>query len=339
MMRRFLILLVLLVAVGVGSMTLMNRAWVARGPGAGGATILITPRTASREIARQLKAAGLLRNPLLYEAELHLQGQAGKVKAGEYAFPGHASMAEITAIMVLGKSIQHKITIAEGLTSDMVHKLVEDDPLLTGNAGPVPAEGALLPETYLFTRGTARADLIARMEKAQAQFLSREWGRREAGLPFANPEQAVIMASIIEKESSLPEERRHIAAVFDNRLRDGMKLQSDPTIIYGITGGNPLGRPIRESEITTQTPYNTYVITGLPPTPICNPSKDSLIAALDPEATPDLYFVANGKGGHNFAATEAEHDRNVKAYREVLKKQNPPPPPRKETGKPPRHTR
>ncbi|MGH6827366.1 MAG: endolytic transglycosylase MltG [Rhizomicrobium sp.] len=336
-MRRLLILLGLLGVIGAGTVAFMDRTWMAPGPSPRETAILIAPRTGGGEIARQLQAAGLLKNAFLYEAELHLQGRAGKVKAGEYAIPPRASMAEITAIMVLGKSIQHKITIAEGLTSAMVRKLVQDDPLLAGSAGPVPAEGALLPETYLFTRGTTRADLIARMERAQARFFSRAWGHRDAGLPFASPEQAVIMASIVEKESALPEERRHIAAVFDNRLRQGMKLQSDPTIIYGVTGGYPLGRPIRENEITAQTPYNTYVIPGLPPAPICNPSKDSLEAVLNPLASPDLYFVANGKGGHSFAATEAEHDRDVKVYRSFLRKENPPPPSPKESEARPRH--
>jgi UPF0755 protein len=287
--------------------------------------VLIAPRTAGHEIARQLKAQGLVANALLYEAELHLQGQAAKVKAGEYAVPAHASMAQVTAILVVGKSIEHKITIAEGLTSDMAYKLVENDPVLAGKAGPAPAEGALLPETYLFIRGTTRAELLARMEKAQSQFLAQQWAHRVPGLPFTTPDQAVIMASIVEKESALPEERRHIAAVFDNRLKKGMKLQSDPTIIYGITKGYALGRAIRQSEIEADTPYNTYVITGLPPTPICNPGKDSLSAVLNPEESPDLYFVANGKGGHNFAATESEHTRNVETYRAAQKEGAPPP--------------
>ena len=199
----------------------------------------------------------------MFELDLHLHRLNDKVKAGEYAIPAHASMADIAAILVSGKSIQHKLTAAEGLTSDMIYKLVAADPVLVGDAGPEPAEGTLLPETYLFTRGTTRAEILARMRKGAGEISGAAMGRRA---PMAcrsqTPEQAVILASIVEKETSLPEERRHIAAVFVNRLKAGMKLQSDPTIIYGITKGYPLGRGIRESEIAGATPYNTYVIDG-----------------------------------------------------------------------------
>jgi UPF0755 protein len=245
------------------------------------------------------------------------------VKAGEYAVPAHASMADVTAILVAGKSIQHKLTIAEGLTSDMAYRLVVANPVLVGDAGPTPAEGALMPETYLFTRGTTRNEILARMEKAEEKFLAQQWAARTDGLPFTTPAQAVVMASIVEKETALADERPRVAAVFINRLKQGMKLQSDPTIIYGITKGYRLGRPILESEIAGNTPYNTYVIQGLPPAPICNPGKDSLSAVLKPEQSDDLYFVANGKGGHVFAATEAEHQRNVAAWRAIERGQDP----------------
>jgi UPF0755 protein len=235
-------------------------------------------------------------------------------------------MADIAKILVEGKSIQHKLTAAEGLTSDMIHKLVVADPVLVGDAGPVPAEGSLLPETYLFTRGTTRSEIIDRMEKAEKKFLDQQWATRSEGLPLASPEQAVILASIVEKESALPAERRHVAAVFINRLKAGMKLQSDPTIIYELTKGYPLGRGIRESELQADTPYNTYSITGLPPTPICNPGKDSLAAVLKPALSADLYFVANGKGGHVFAATIDAHERNVVAWRATERAQQGLPP-------------
>jgi UPF0755 protein len=224
-------------------------------------------------------------------------------------------MADIAALLVSGKSIQHRLTAAEGLTTDMIYKLVQDDQELTGDPGPQPAEGTLLPETYLFTHGTTREELFARMRKAQEKFMTERWSNRVPDLPFKTEAEAVVLASIVEKETSLPEERRHIAAVFVNRLKTGMKLQSDPTIIYGITKGYPLGRGIRESEIEAATPYNTYVIAGLPPTPICNPGKDSLAAVLAPADSKDLYFVATGQGGHVFAATLAEHQKNVIAFR------------------------
>ena len=314
-MFRFLILLIVLGVIGVGVTEWANQAWTEAGPASRDTVVLIAQHGRTHDIARQIEEAGAVTHGLLFEAELHLHGAASKVKAGEYAFPAHASMADIAAILVEGKSIQHKLTAAEGLTSDMIHKLVADDPVLVGSAGPVPAEGAILPETYLFTRGTSRGEIITRMEKAEKKYLAQQWAGRASGLPFATPEQAVILASIVEKETALPEERRHIAAVFVNRLKAGMKLQSDPTIIYGITRGYPLGRGIRESEIQADTPYNTYAIAGLPPTPICNPGKDSLAAVLRPEVSSDLYFVANGRGGHVFAATIAEHQRNVDAWR------------------------
>jgi UPF0755 protein len=324
-MRRIAIFILALGVIAAGMAGWLFYAWTAAGPAAKPSVVLIPPRRASHDIARQLQEAGAVSNAMLFEAELRLRGLSAKVKAGEYALQPQASMADIAAILVAGKSILHKLTVAEGLTSDMVHKLIAADPVLAGNAGPVPAEGALLPETYLFTRGTSRAELIDRMEEAEKKFLAAHWAGRAPGLPLATPEQAVILASIVEKETARPEERRHIAAVFVNRLKLGMRLQSDPTIIYGITRGYPLGRGIRESEIEAATPYNTYAVDGLPPTPICNPGKDSLAAVLEPEASNDLYFVADGEGGHVFAATIAQHQRNVAAWRATERARRAPP--------------
>ena len=331
-MFRVLIFLIVLVVVGVGVAEWANEAWTEAGHGAREAVVLIAPHSRTHDIVGQIQKAGAVANALLFEAELHFHGAASKVKAGEYALPPYASMADIAKILVDGKSIQHKLTAAEGLTSDMIQKLVVTDPVLVGDAGPVPDEGALLPETYLFTRGTSRSEITGRMQDAQKKYLDQQWSGRSQGLPITTPEQAVILASIVEKEPALPQERRHIAAVFVNRLRVGMRLQSDPTIIYGITKGYPLGRGIRESEIQAQTPYNTYAVSGLPPTPICNPGKGSLTAVLKPELSADLYFVANGKGGHVFAATKAQHDRNVVAWRAVERAKAGLPP--EETAKP-----
>ena len=317
-MRFFFALVVVLGIIVAGVVEWSGAAWNEPGPRAasGGQTVvLIQPHTSVHDIAGQLKDAHLLNYGLIFEFDLRLHGLNNQVKAGEYAVPAKASMAAIAAILMSGKSIQHKLTAAEGLTSGMIYKLVADEPALMGDAGAEPAEGTLLPETYLFTHGTTRAEILARMRKAQQKFLAEHWPARAADLPFQSMEQAVTLASIVEKETSLPEERRHIAAVFVNRLKAGMKLESDPTIIYGITKGYPLGRPIRESEIHAATPWNTYVIAGLPPSPISNPGKDSLAAVLGPEDSKDLYFVATGRGGHVFAATMAEHQRNVIAYR------------------------
>ncbi|MBV9694251.1 MAG: endolytic transglycosylase MltG, partial [Alphaproteobacteria bacterium] len=235
----------------------------------------------------------------------------------------HVSMADVQGILSSGKSIQYKLTAAEGLTSEMIFKIVADDPVLTGDAGWTPPEGSLLPETYLFTRGTTRAQMLGRMMKARDALLEQLWRERPPGLPYKTPNDAVVLASIVEKETAIPAERRHVAAVFVNRLKLGMKLQSDPTIIYDVTRGYPLGRGIRESELTRASPHNTYFIAGLPPTPICNPGKDSLAAVLDPATSNDLYFVANGQGGHVFSATMEAQNRNVALWRKVEQARKP----------------
>jgi UPF0755 protein len=319
-MSRFLILLFALGIIITGVVEWANSAWNEPGPAArqGGETVvLIAPHTRLTDIAQKLQDAHVLNYGLAFAFDVTLRQQGSKIKAGEYAIPSRASMAGIAAILVSGKSIQHKLTAAEGLTSDMIYKLVVADPVLTGDAGPEPEEGTLLPETYLFTRGATRAEMLDRMRKAQEKFLDQAWSGRTQGLPIQSRHDAVTLASVVEKETSLPEERRHIASVFINRLKVGMKLQSDPTIIYGITKGYPLGRGIRESEIQADTPYNTYVIAALPAGPICNPGKDSIAAVLKPEVTDDLFFVATGRGGHVFSATISEHERNVIAYRAV----------------------
>ena len=340
-MRFFLGLVIVLGIMAAGAVEWVMMDWTVPGPAAasGGQSVaLIVPHTSVHAIAEQLENAHLVSSGLVFEFDLHLHGLAGQVKAGEYAIPSKASMADIAAILISGKSIQHKLTAAEGLTSDMIAKLVAAEPALVGDMPPTPAEGTLLPETYLFTHGTTRAEILSRMRMAQQKFLAQHWAAHVADLPFRSQSQAVIMASIVEKETSLPEERRHIAAVFINRLKAGMKLQSDPTIIYGLTKGYPLGRPILASEITGASPWNTYVIDGLPDSPICNPGKDSLAAVLDPEQGKDLYFVASGRGGHVFAATLAEHQKNVIAYRaqEKLKDSGQiaaPPPPKLREGR------
>jgi peptidoglycan lytic transglycosylase G len=328
-MVRFFGLLLFLVAVCVGAFFAEQWNFFRPGPSVHETVVLIHPREASAAIAQHLEDAGVVQSGFLFRAGVRLRGQQSALKAGEYAIPAHASMADVMGILVSGKSIQHKLTAAEGLTSQMIYNLVVRDTVLTGNAGPVPPEGSLLPETYLFTRGTTRTQMLARMAAAQAKFMAAQWPRRQPGLPFANETQAITLASIVEKETAIPEERRHIAAVFINRLRLGMKLQSDPTIIYGITKGYPLGRGIRESELVAATPYNTYVIAGLPPTPICNPGKDSILAVLNPEQSADLYFVANGKGGHVFAATVQAQDRNVAKWRQIEKQNLSPQQPRR----------
>ena len=324
-MIRYLLIVLLLVAIVGGAFEWESVNFVAPGPRAprGDETVVLIPQGVGLSgVAQYLADAQVIARPELFELGVRLRGQKGKLKAGEYGIPSEASMYDIMAILIAGRSIQHKLTAAEGLTTDMIFKLVQSDPVLIGNAGDEPVEGALLPETYLFTHGTTRSEIIQRMKSGQKSLLDKLWAQRAPDLPLKDEQEAVVLASIVEKETAIPAERRHIAAVFENRLRLGMKLQSDPTIIYGITKGYPIGRRILESEINTQTPYNTYVIPALPAGPICNPGRDSIEAVLNPAPSKDLYFVANGTGGHTFAATQAEQDRNVAFWHRIRDQKN-----------------
>jgi UPF0755 protein len=323
---RFALVLVILGIIAAGIVEWANAAWDAPGLPAANARetiILVPPGSRTHTVAQMFEKKGIMKSALMFEFDVRTRGLAGKIKAGEYAIPSGASMAAIAKILLDGKSIQHKFTAAEGLTSDMIWKLARTDPVLVGDAGPVPEEGSLLPETYLFTRGETRAHLLDKIARAQKAVLEQLWPGRAQGLPLRSMREAVILASIVEKETALPQERRHIASVFLNRLRIGMRLQTDPTVIYGLTRGYPLGRGIRQSELEQATPFNTYVIAGLPPAPICNPGKDSLAAVLNPEPSDDLFFVATGHGGHVFAATISEQARNVAAYRAFERQSHP----------------
>jgi UPF0755 protein len=239
------------------------------------------------------------------------------LKAGEYQFKAHASLRDVVATIVEGRVVTHQLGIPEGLTSEqIVARLLEDD-VLTGNVKEIPREGSLLPDTYNFTRGVTREQMIQRMQQAQQHLVKDIWDHHAADLPLKTPEQLVILASLIEKETGKPEERTRVAAVFVNRLKQKMKLQSDPTIIYGLVGGKgTLGRPIMKSEIDQPTPYNTYQIDGLPPGPIANPGRASLEAAANPARTRELYFVADGTGGHAFAESYEQHLKNVARLRQ-----------------------
>ncbi len=288
--------------------------------------VVIRQGVGLRGISAALHDSGVIADPDLFLWGVRLRRTTALIKAGEYAIPSHASMHDILDILIAGKSIQHKITAAEGLTSDMIAKLINADAELAGPPVAAPAEGTLLPETYLFLRGATRGQIIDRMIAAQKKLIARLWPRRDTNLPYHTVREAITLASIVEKETSLPAERRHIAAIFVNRLRTGMKLQSDPTIIYSITGGYPLGRGIRMSELSRVTPYNTYAVAGLTPTPICNPGTDAIAAVLNPGTTSDLYFVASGTGGHVFSASIADQNRAVAALRsrERIEKLKPP---------------
>ena len=325
-MKRFGVLAFAL-AMGIAGFFLWGyAAFNGAGPKHGHETVVVIKSGIGlRGIAKDLGKAGVVSNADLFYVCVRLSGKTHFLKAGEYAIPDAASMADIVDLMASGRSVVHKVTVAEGLTSQMALDLVNAKSDLSGDAGAVPEEGTLLPETYLFERGTSREDILKRMRTAQEEFLERQWPMRDTALPLKTKREALILASVVEKETALPQERRHVAAVFYNRLKTGMKLQSDPTIIYGLTKGYPLGRGIRKSEIEQVTPYNTYAIVGLPAAPICNPGKDSIAAVLHPDKSNDLYFVANGSGGHAFAATIDEQVKNVAHWRTIEKKKQPSP--------------
>ncbi len=271
-------------------------------------------------VSERLEQEGIVRSARVFRIGARLVGKANALKRGEYAIPARASMRAVLDILTSGRALARRITIPEGLTSWQVVERLKAAEGLAGTIGEIPPEGWLAPDTYDYVRGTARQTLIERMMERQRKILAEAWEKRDPDLPLKSPEEALILASIIEKETGKPEERPIIASVFVNRLRKGMRLQTDPTVIYGITGGKgPLGRGLRVSELKRRTPYNTYVITGLPPTPIANPGRDAIWAATHPAKTDYLYFVADGTGGHVFARSNAEHAANVRKWRRIEK--------------------
>ena len=248
---------------------------------------------------------------------MYLRG-AGALKAGEYEFRKAASMRQVLDTLVEGKSIAHKVTLAEGLTSQQMVERIQASPDLQGTITEIPAEGTLLPDTYRFQIGDSRQDIVERMQVAQKKFLAKMWEERDPDIVVQTPEEAVILASIVEKETSRADERPLIASVFQNRLRKKMRLQSDPTIIYCLVGGKGvLDHPIQQEELDRETAYNTYKINGLPPTPIGNPGRAAIEAVLKPAKTKDLYFVADGTGGHAFAPSLDAHNDNVARWRQI----------------------
>ena len=271
-----------------------------------------------RDIADLLQREGVIDQPYVFMGGVIALKARGELKYGEYQFTKNSSVADVVDTITEGKVIQHAVTVPEGLTSEqIVARLLENDGL-AGQIKEIPREGTLLPETYRFTRGMTREQIIQRMQQAHRRVLQEVWERRMQDLPVKTPEQLVTLASIVEKETGRPDERTRVAAVFVNRLKSRMRLQSDPTIIYGLTGGKgSLGRPILRSEIEQPTPYNTYVVDGLPPGPIANPGRASLEAAANPARTKELYFVADGTGGHVFSENYTEHQKNVARLRGI----------------------
>lgn len=305
-----------IVAVAAGAGYWAYQDVTAPGPLAAAHTVVIPPHTGISAITELLAREGVIRHALTFEAAAEVTGRGGALKAGEYAFPAAASAVEVMDIIASGKTVKHRLTIREGLTSPEIVAQLRDAPLLTGDPGPTPPEGALLPETYVYSLGDTRRGMIERMEQAMQQTLAEIWAQRSADLPLASPEQALTLASIVEKEASRDEERAHIASVYLNRLRLGMRLQADPTVLFVLSDNGVLkiDRPLTHADLALDSPYNTYAVKGLPPGPICNPGKASLLDTVRPEHSDDLYFVADGSGGHVFAKTLAEQNRNVAAY-------------------------
>ncbi len=269
-------------------------------------------------ISDRLQKNGIVSNKRLFAMNVVANKAAKKLKAGKYSIPKGASMQEVLDILVRGKAIYYQITLPEGWTSEMIVNALNAHPQLTGRIEAIPPEGSLMPNTFQFSEGQTRQGLLDKMTEAQSKILARAWAERQPDLPLKTPQEALILASIVEKETGVASERRHVAGVFINRLRIGMKLQSDPTIIYGLVGGKgKLGHPLRRSEMNKKTGYNTYHISGLPPTPITNPGRLSIEAVLNPAKTKDLYFVADGTGGHAFAPTLKQHNENVRKWRKV----------------------
>jgi UPF0755 protein len=290
-------------------------------------TVTISRGLGIKEISDLLMREGVIDQPAVFiggATVLKLRGE--RLKFGEYEFPKQASLGDVLDTIAEGRVVQHTVSVPEGLTSEqIVARLMEND-LLAGSIKDTPREGTLLPETYKIDRGTPREQVIQRMQQAHRRVLQEVWERRSPDLPIKTPEQLVVLASIIEKETGRSDERTRVAAVFVNRLKNRMRLQSDPTIIYGLTGGKgTLGRPILRSEIDQPTPYNTYTIDGLPPGPIANPGRASLEAAANPARTKELYFVADGTGGHAFSDNYEQHQKNVARLRAFEREGAPPP--------------
>jgi len=317
--------LILILLAGFGAWQAV-RLYRAPGPLAAPAQVLV-PRGGTEAIATALLRAGVIADGRSFTAAAWATRGQGAAHAAEFVFPAGASLEQVLDILRTAKPVQRRLTIPEGLSARQIVALLGQTEGLLGEA-VVPEEGAILPETYAYQWGDDRAALLRRAQAAMAQALSAIWAERAEGLPLASPREALVLASIVERETALPEERPRIAAVFLNRLKRGMPLQSDPTVAYAATAGAPLDRPLSKADLDRDHPFNTYRIRGLPPGPIGAPGREALRAVTRPAAEEALYFVADGSGGHSFAKTLEEHNRNVARWREVERR-------RAESGTPP----
>ncbi len=312
-------LLILVLLVGGGAVVLGKTRLEAPGPLQEDKIVVIPPRSGLLDIADLLTREGVIQeHRLVFIAGVFALKARSELKAGEYLFSKDASVRDVVETIVEGRVVQHQVSIPEGLTSEQIVARLLDNEVLIGNVKEVPREGSLLPDGYHFNRGFTREQMIQRMRQSQDRLLREAWERRSPDLPLKTPDQLIVLASIIEKETAKPEERTRIAAVFANRLKQKMRLQSDPTVIYGLVfGKGSLGRQLSKGDIAQPTPYNTYAIDGLPPGPIANPGRASIEAAAMPARTRELYFVADGTGGHAFAETYEQHQKNVARLRVI----------------------
>jgi len=282
--------------------------------------IIVRPGLGLYAIAQELAANGIITEVFIFCLGVKFFSNPHLIKAGEYLFPSKISGRDIVKLLQAGKTVVHRITLTEGLTSSEITALLTQNKSLAGEITVQVAEGTLLPETYYFSKNDQRVNLIKRMETGLSGVMNELWQNRDANLPFKSQHEALTLASIVEKETGIPSERAHVAGVFINRLRKRMRLQSDPTVIYGITNGEwLLNRPLTRSELRKQNAFNTYTNFGLPPTPIANAGRKSIEAVLHPLKTDDLYFVADGSGGHVFARTLRQHNQNVTKWRNLRK--------------------
>ncbi len=320
--KRLLAVAALLALIGIFvAIHWFDAAINAAGPLEAAKLVYIAPDTNTRAMAQQLVKEGVIADPRAFRYEARLQSRITPLKAGEFSIPAHISILDLVTLLQSGKTYQHRITIPEGLTSAEVVALLDQQSALKGTVAQLPAEGSLLPNTYDFSYGNTRASLIRRMQKAMQDELAALWTQRAPDLAI-NEQQAVILASIVEKETGRASDRARIAGVFFNRLKRGIPLQSDPTVIYALTRGKQmLGRSLTAADMKFQSPYNTYLVTGLPPTPICNPGVAALKAVLNPEKNKYLYFVANGTGGSTFSETLQQHKRDIAQWLHVKRAQ------------------
>lgn len=313
-----IIMFVVAVALGVGAARVESMLRFGPGPLIESVTIVVGRHQPTQIIARQLQAAGVVPRWWLFELALQVFDRGGPIQAGEYEFTPAESLQAVLEQMRAGRTVVHHLTIPEGLSVTEIVALIRAEPALSGQIDSIPAEGSLMPETYNFSLSDSRPEMVARMRRAMERILNEAWETRAPGLSYESPEAALALASIVEKETAVPEERPKVAAVFLNRLSRGMRLQSDPTVIYALTGGKTsLGRPLEHADLSVDSPFNLYRHDGLPPTPIACPGRSALHAVLHPDENDLLYFVADGTGHHIFAATLDDHNRNVSRLRQI----------------------